>query len=428
MNELDTVLLGSLLADDKAIAVGVMYPGEDTPSGIPLIRVADIIDGRISSVVGYRISEEVNYQYRRTQLSGDEVLMTLVGRPGIAVKVPQEKRGWNAARALAVLKLADPSERDFFVYSVASPQVQHTIRNWCNTTVQATLNLKEVKALPLPWPDHSTRQAIASVLGALDDKIELNRRLDETLEAMARAIFKDWFVDFGPTRAKMEGREPYLAPDLWSLFPNRLDDVGKPEGWEIGRLGDTLIQRVERLEPSDWTTSNPYVPIDCISPRNLALAESRPGKEAQSSLIRFYPGDLLFGAMRPYFHKVCIAPFHGTTRTTVIVLMPKTECDFSFSCLLLHEPTTIEYATNHSTGTTIPYATWKGSLEEMPIIMPPRRVRQAFQRIVHPLLMKLPTTYFENQALAATRNLLLPKLMSGEIRINVAEKIAGDTT
>ena len=73
------------------------------------------------------------------------------------------------------------------------------------------------------------QHAIASVLGALDDKIDLNRRMNETLEAMARAIFKDWFVDFGPTRAKMEGRAPYLAPEIWALFPDRLDDEGKPE-------------------------------------------------------------------------------------------------------------------------------------------------------------------------------------------------------
>ena len=82
-------------------------------------------------------------------------------------------------------------------------------------------------------PPLAEQDAIASILGALDDKIDLNRRMNETLEAMARAIFKDWFVDFGPTRAKMEGRAPYLAPEIWALFPDRLDDEGKPEGWSI---------------------------------------------------------------------------------------------------------------------------------------------------------------------------------------------------
>ena len=73
----------------------------------------------------------------------------------------------------------------------------------------------------------------AHILGTLDDKIELNRRMNETLEAMARAIFKDWFVDFGPTRAKIEGRNPYLALEMWDLFPGKLDEDEKPEGWEV---------------------------------------------------------------------------------------------------------------------------------------------------------------------------------------------------
>ena len=83
---------------------------------------------------------------------------------------------------------------------------------------------------------------IASTLGALDDKIDLNRRMNETLEAMARAIFKDWFVDFGPTRAKMESRAPYLAPEIWALFPDRLDDEGKPEGGRSARLATYVVE------------------------------------------------------------------------------------------------------------------------------------------------------------------------------------------
>ncbi len=95
----------------------------------------------------------------------------------------------------------------------------------------------DLSQLRIPAPPVSEQKAIASVLGALDDKIELNRRMNETLEAMARAIFKDWFVDFGPTRAKLEGRLPYLAPDIWSLFPDRLDEEGKPDGWTTSTTG-----------------------------------------------------------------------------------------------------------------------------------------------------------------------------------------------
>src|SRR5690606_18910488 len=91
----------------------------------------------------------------------------------------------------------------------------------------------ELRKVNLSLPPLTEQRAIAHILGTLDDKIELNRRRNQTLEAMARALFKDWFIDFGPVRAKMERREPYLPADLWQLFPDRLDDEGKPEGWEM---------------------------------------------------------------------------------------------------------------------------------------------------------------------------------------------------
>jgi type I restriction enzyme S subunit len=147
------------------------------------------------------------------------------------------------------------------------------------------------------------------------------------------------------------------------------------------------------------------------------LAESKPGEEAQSSLTRFRKGDLLFGAMRPYFHKVAIAPFDGTTRTTVFVLQPRQADDFSFATLLLHDAKTIDYATNHSTGSTIPYAVWQGSLEWMPIVLPPAVVRRSFDRTARALLDRIPPVFFANRTLAALRDALLPKLISGELRL-----------
>lgn len=193
----------------------------------------------------------------------------------------------------------------------------------------------------------------------------------------------------------------------------------------MGLLGDVVVQSVDRCRPSDETRSRPYVPIECIAPRSLLLAESKPGEEAQSSLTRFRKGDLLFGAMRPYFHKVAIAPFDGTTRTTVFVLQPRQADDFSFATLQLHDAKTIAYATNHSTGSTIPYAVWQGSLESMPIVLPPAVVRKSFDRIARTLLDRIPPVFFANRTLAELRDTLLPKLISGELRVKDAEKFIG---
>ena len=164
------------------------------------------------------------------------------------------------------------------------------------------LNSEELKALNVQLPSEAEQRAIAHILGTLDDKIELNRRRNETLEAMARALFKSWFVDFDPVRAKMEGRDPALPKHIADLFPDRFvnSELGEiPEGWRVGALGDVLRQRVERCRVSEETASRPYVPIDCISPKSLFLIESKLGKEAKSSLTKFYTGDLIFGPCAP---------------------------------------------------------------------------------------------------------------------------------
>jgi type I restriction enzyme S subunit len=121
--------------------------------------------------------------------------------------------------------------------------------------------------------------------------------------------------------------------------------------------------------------------------------------------------------MRPYFHKVCIAPFDGTTRTTAFVLYPTHESDLGFATLLLHHPETIDFATRHSTGSTIPYAVWADSMDTMPVILPPSDVRLAFNDVVRPMLAQIPQPYFESRTLTVLRDALLPKLLSGKLRV-----------
>ncbi len=208
-----------LLAKDRGISVGVMYPGKNYPGGVPLLKVGDVSDGVINPSPEFRISPEVHHEYRRTALEGGEVLLTLVGKPGQCLLVPLSMSGWNAARALAVIRLRNNVDRRFFRYAMSSPPLQHLIEVYCNTTVQATLNLKEVRSLPVPLPPLPEQRRIAAVLGALDDKIELNRKMNKTLEGMAQAIFKSWFIDF-------EGHEDLVDSELGPI----------PRGWEVRSL------------------------------------------------------------------------------------------------------------------------------------------------------------------------------------------------
>ena len=139
----------------------------------------------------------------------------------------------------------DPSKADslFLYYYFNSPAGLHSLDTIRRQVAVAGITGGDLSQLPIRMPALREQRAIAHVLGTLDDKIELNRRMNRTLEEMARAIFKDWFVDFGPTKAKMEGQEPYLPPELWELFPDEMVDseLGEiPDGWEAGVLSDTV--------------------------------------------------------------------------------------------------------------------------------------------------------------------------------------------
>jgi type I restriction enzyme S subunit len=375
----------------------------DHPTAHPYIRLVDVVDRRINNANVKYLSPEIHKQISSYIVSGHDVCLAIVGHTiGLVFYVDEKWHGANLtenAARITNIKGVDPR---YLFYVLSSSYGLEEIKARTVGSAQGKLPLYSIRDIEVLIPSLLEQRAIAHILGTLDDKIELNRRMNETLEAMARALFKSWFVDFDPVRAIAKGRDPDLPQSVADLFPDSFEDseLGEiPKGWGVGTLGDVLWQRVERCEASDETASRPYVPIDCITSRSLFLAESKPGVEAQSSLTRFYKGDLLFGAMRPYFHKVCIAPFDGTTRTTAFVLAPKRSQDFGFATLLLHHPDTIDYATRHSRGTTIPYAVWTSSLEDMPAVIPPPQVRESFDSAVRTTLDRIPTILRDPHAL-----------------------------
>lgn len=200
-----------LLEHSKAISVGVMYPGDHSDGGIPLIKVADVKNGLVVAKPEFCISEKVDEEYKRTRLNGTELLITLVGNPGDCVVVTDEMSGWNAARAIAVVRLKDIELRAWLRYVLLSKPAKHLIETRLNTTVQKTLNLKDIRELGIPVPPLSIRKKITSVIDGIEWKIQLNRQINQTLEQMAQAIFQSWFVDFEPVKAKISAREDWLA-------------------------------------------------------------------------------------------------------------------------------------------------------------------------------------------------------------------------
>ena len=221
---------------DRGITYGIVKVGEFIPDGVPVIRGGDIRDGRVRFDDAKRVSEEVSNQFRRTILRGGELVINLIAEPGHCAIVPAELAGANVSRDVAVIALGQDVDHRFVDYVLKSPQTIDWLTARLNGSVTQKINLGTLRELPVPCPPIEVQRAISGIVGALDDKIELNRGMNETLEAIARAIFKDWFVDFGPVRTKMQGRKPYLPPKSWALFPDCLDRDERPATWqeEIG--------------------------------------------------------------------------------------------------------------------------------------------------------------------------------------------------
>lgn len=347
------------------------------------------------------VDPSIAARYERSRLRGGEVLITLVGSTGQVAVAPPRLADWNVARAIGVIPVRDTAYARWVAWCLQAPAARSFLEARLNTTVQHTLNLRDLGSVLVPVPPPPEREAVGAVLGALEDKIDSNRRLAGLMEETAAAIFRARFVDF-------VGVHEFEESDLGRL----------PRGGQIGRLADVVNQRIERCRPSEANAVLPYVPIDVISSRSLMLEDHKPGEEAKSSLTRFEAGDILFGAMRPYFHKVAIAPFDGTTRTTVFVLRPADRRDWAFAVLLLTQPETVEYATRTSRGSTIPYAVWENVLNKMAIVIPSPEDRAAFNEEVAPMLRMVQNMGFEQRMLATIRDVLLPKLVSGQIHIS----------
>lgn len=278
---------------------------------------------------------------------------------------------------------------------------------------------------PLYLPTISIQRTIAAVLSALDDKIELNRRMNETLEASARALFQDWFIDFGPTRAKAEGRSAYLAANLWSLFPDRLNDDGLPEGW----IADTLAA-IAKLNPETWGVKDHpddlhYVDLSNTKWGYIEKVEPYCWADAPGRARRVLrPGDTIVGTVRPGNGSYAYVGEPNLTGSTgFAVLRPISERDQAVVWCAVTSPDNIERLAHLADGGAYP-AVRPEAVLGTEIAVPSAEILSAFAQMAAPLLEQVEANKIESRTLAATRDALLPKLMSGELRVWEAEALA----
>ncbi|MEW8460503.1 MAG: restriction endonuclease subunit S [Candidatus Thiodiazotropha endolucinida] len=195
---------------DGVISYGIVQPGKHDDDGIPVIRVNNINNGQLSLSDVLKVSPEIENKYGRTRLAGGEVLLTLVGSTGQSIVAPPKLAGWNVPRAIGVIRAKEEIGADWINLCLQSKETKHFLDVRANTTVQKTLNLKDVRDIPILIPPTKVKQSIETNVLSLSKKIELNRQTNQTLEQITQAIFKSWFVDFDPVRAKIAAREAFI--------------------------------------------------------------------------------------------------------------------------------------------------------------------------------------------------------------------------
>ena len=285
--------------------------------------------------------------------------------------------------------------------------------------------------IPIPDLTKPEQRAIAHILGTLDDKIELNRRMSQTLEAMAQAIFQDWFVDFGPVRAKVEGQDPYLPPELWDLFPDDLVDseLGEiPEGWDVKPLGEISkavkgrSYKSSQLADSDTAlvTLKSFGRGGGYQPEGL---KSFIGDYKPEQVVN--PGEVIVActdvtqAGRVIGHPALVEPNPKyrclvASLDTIIVRPFDGNIGREFLYFLCGTESFINHTSAHSTGTTVLHLS-KNAIPSYKMALPTQELLTQFRRVANSFLELRMKNRLETYNLADQRDALIPKLMSGEV-------------
>jgi len=282
------------------------------------------------------------------------------------------------------------------------------------------LDTVRLQNLEINLPPIKEQKSLAHIVNCLEEKFELNQCINETLEGIAQALFKSWFVDFDPVKAKAEGREPEGMDDATAaLFPSAFTESNLgfiPEGWFLGKLGDIADNPRTGVQPTEISSDVPYIGLEHMPRRSISLYEWEGAGKVTSTKSAMQTGDFLFGKLRPYFHKVGISPINGITSTDILIVRPKLDCFYSYLLMLISSVPFVEYTNKTSQGTKMPRTNWR-DMSRYESTFPDEQVFIAYDTLVRPMFHRITANIHENRTLVDIRDNLLPKLISGKLRV-----------
>jgi type I restriction enzyme S subunit len=387
----------------KSVRYGYTAKAQDEPVGPKFLRITDIVPNLVdwASVPYCEINPENIEKYRLQE--GDIVIARTGATTGYAkwVKDPPEA---VFASYLVRLRIAGEHDSRYVGFVVESDTYKQFIMTNVGGAAQPNANAQVLTSFPLLLPPLPTQRKIAAILSAYDDLIENNTRRIAILEEMARLLYREWFVHF-----RFPGHEEVAMVD------SELGPI--PDGWKAKQLGNIAEEVRRSVEPEEVDPETPYLGLAHLPEKSIALSDWNTAKEAGSTKLAFQKGEILFGKIRPYLHKVVVAPVDGICSTDTIVIVPRSPEYFALVLTCVSSGEFVEYATQTSQGTKMPRADWK-VLVKYPIVLPSQPMLSRYNELVENIVAQIQNMIFRNRNLRRTRDLLLPRLISGEVDVS----------
>lgn len=402
------VKLDHLTEDDRQITYGVVKPGDPVEDGIKFVRGGDVFQGRIALDKLRTISPQLSQTYKRTILQGGELLISLVGNPGEVAIVPPSLAGGNIARQVGLIALRPDIDARFAMYFLMSPNGRAELFTLTGGAVQQVINLADLKRVKIPTPPLSKQRKIAAILSGYDDLFENNLKRIALLEEAARQLYKEWFV-----RLRFPGHEHTSIVD------------GVPEGWSEGVIGTLAkVQSGYAFKSRDWLTEgNPVIKIKNIDNNTLDIDNCQcVSDEVAESAIKFQlqEGDFLIAMTGATIGKIGIMPrtqkrYYLNQR--VGILRPTFEPNpIPFLFTFFNTENAQSQVLNLAGGAAQPNISPR-QIESIKFLLPPESLFSTFIESCHPLFNQRLVLLEQNEKLKQASDLLLPRLMSGEILV-----------
>ena len=370
---------------ERKICYGIVQPGKGKNGNIPVIKVNNIISGLKSITELDTTTHEIASKFQRTQLFGGEIVVSVVGSVGNTAIVPSSFKGCNLVRATAMVDIKDKVLATYVMYYFKTHEAQKYIESRLNTTVQATLNIKDLEEMPIPILQSSIILRLVSILSALDAKIENNNKINANLEAQAEALFKSWFVDFTPFKD-----QPFVDSELGPI----------PQGWKVGTLGEFFPIVTGKKDANISSKSGKYPFFSCS--QNISWTNDYS-----------FDGFAIIVAGNGDFNvKWYNGKFEAYQRTYVLIPYNPTLTSWLYYAVKYN----LNMITIGARGSVIKFIT-KGDIQNFKVAYPQNIDKLEIVKMLGKINKDIEHNKNEVSCLAKLRDTLLPKLMSGEIKL-----------